>query len=292
MTGKKSGCLHTHTDFCDGKNTVEDYCIAAYGKGFHSLGFSAHAPVTKKTGFPDPCWREKEQRLDKYIETVNEAKRRWEGRLAVFLGLEVDFIKGLMSPADDDYRQLGLDYIIGSIHFLVPEKGAPFCVDHRTAEFEKCINESYGGDYYTAIESYYNNLESMINAGGFDFIGHPDLIRKNNAQNRFFNENSDFYLKKCESAAIHAGKNKLTIEVNTGGMNRGYIDTTYPSLPLLKMFRENNVAAVINADAHKTDQIDGHYDVAEKTMLEAGYAEAGLFAGKKNGIAEWRFYKL
>jgi histidinol-phosphatase (PHP family) len=44
----KYSCLHTHTDFCDGSGDVESFCRAAWEKGLTAIGFSAHAPLTKK----------------------------------------------------------------------------------------------------------------------------------------------------------------------------------------------------------------------------------------------------
>ena len=35
--------FHTHTAFCDGKDTPEEMVLAAVDKGFTSLGFSGHA---------------------------------------------------------------------------------------------------------------------------------------------------------------------------------------------------------------------------------------------------------
>ncbi|MCL2479880.1 MAG: histidinol-phosphatase [Treponema sp.] len=280
-------CLHTHTRFCDGKGEPEDYCKTAWEKGFSSLGFSAHAPITKKTGFPDPCWKDKEQRLDEYIEAVTVARKNWNGRLKVFLGLEVDYISGLMGPADEDYRKLGLDYIIGSVHFLLPPRGAPFCVDHRTEKFEAGLNEGYGGDISALTDAYYTSVESMLRLGGLDILGHPDLVKKNNANNRFFNEDAEFYLKKCKSTAELAGKCGIVIDVNTGGMNRGYLDSPYPSASLLKLFRENRVPAAINADAHTPEHLGGHYEEARRAMLAAGYTEMVLFNGRQNNRPVW-----
>ena len=36
--------FHTHTTFCDGKNTPEEMVVAAIEKGFVALGFSTHSP--------------------------------------------------------------------------------------------------------------------------------------------------------------------------------------------------------------------------------------------------------
>ena len=37
--------LHTHTTYCDGKNTAEEMVQKAIELGFKSLGFSGHAPM-------------------------------------------------------------------------------------------------------------------------------------------------------------------------------------------------------------------------------------------------------
>jgi histidinol-phosphatase (PHP family) len=288
----KYACLHTHTEFCDGKGDVETFCQRAWEKGFHSLGFSAHAPIEKKTGFPKTGWTMNEELLGEYIETVNSAKRRWQDRLPVFLGLEVDFIDGLISPADKDYREMGLDYIIGSVHYVLPPRGAPFTVDAPPEEVEQGIKDSYGGDPLPMVEAYWDSLEALIRSGGFDILGHPDILKKNNSQDRLFSEDSISYRNRIIRAAALAGEYKVTIEVNTGGMNRGRTDSPYPSLPLLKLFRENNVPALINADAHNPGDLDGYYPEARKHMLEAGYINTVVFLGKKNNDPLWQIEEL
>ena len=283
----KYACLHTHTNFCDGKGDVESFCCSAYEKGFHSLGFSSHAPVEKKTGFKTN-WHMKEERLGEYLEAINAAKQRWEGRLAIYAGLEVDYISGLMGPADNDYRDMGLDYIIGSCHYVIPSRGAPFTVDDSLNVVEQGIKDSYGGDPLAFAEAYWDSQEGLISSGGFDILGHPDLVKKNNAQGRLFSEDAEPYRKRIARAAVLAGEQGVTIEVNTGGLIRGWTDSIYPSLPLLRLFRENKVPAIINADAHKPENLDGYYPEARECLLAAGYKSMVLFEGKKDGRPVWR----
>jgi histidinol-phosphatase (PHP family) len=284
-------CIHTHTDFCDGKGTIESFCLAALEKGFGSLGFSAHAPIFKKTGIPSD-WHLKDERLEEYLDAVRAAGRRWEGKLRVYLGLEVDFIPGLMGPADRDYRDLGLDYIIGSVHFVVPARGEPFAVDGPLEELEKGLQEGYAGDGRALVNAYWDNLEAMHRAGGFDVLGHADLVKKNNSGSRFFSETEEFYRQRSAAAAALTAQSGVTAEINTGGMNRGKISSPYPSLPLLRLFRENQVPMVINADAHRPEDLDGHYAEARDALLAAGYTETALFEGRKDGRPQWRVEKL
>jgi histidinol-phosphatase (PHP family) len=284
-------CIHTHTNFCDGSDDIETCCRQAFRKGLSSIGFSAHAPVTAKTGFRTN-WHLGDERLSEYIDAVVSAKKRWQGKLPVYLGLEVDFIENLMGPADNDYLEMGLDYIIASIHYVFPPKGEPFTIDDTAELLDRGIKEGFGGDPMGMVETYLNSVEAMISAGGFDVLGHPDLVKKNNAGYRLFSEETDYYRKKTSHIAGLMAENRAAAEINTGGLNRGKINDCYPSLGFLKLFREHGVPMVINADAHKAGDLDGHYGEACKTMLEAGYMETVLFMGRENGKAIWKSEKL
>ena len=280
-------CIHTHTVFCDGTGSVETYCRRAYEKGLHSLGFSAHAPITKKTGLKSG-WHLGEEKLEEYLESVRAAKKRWEGRLPVYLGLEVDYIEKLMGPADRDYPGMGLDYIIGAVHFLIPPSGEPFTVDDDAELVDRGIKEGFNGDPLAMADAYWNAQEAMIRAGGFDLLAHPDLVKKNNSGSRLFSEDSDSYREKTAALAALMAAARLPAEINTGGMNRGKLKDCYPSFGFLKRLCEQGVPMVINSDAHRAEDLDGHYREAREALIAAGYTETLLFEGRKNGRAVWK----
>jgi histidinol-phosphatase (PHP family) len=237
-----------------------------------------------------------DERLGEYMDSVRSAQKRWEGKLPVYVGLEVDFIPGIMGPADKDYREMGLDYIIASVHYVLPPKGNLFTVDDSPENVDRGIKEGFGGDPMGMVESYLDSEEAMIRAGGFDVLGHPYLVKLHNNGNRFFDPKSDFYVKKITALAALLAETGVPSELNTGGLNRDRISECYPSLDFLKRFREQNVPIVINADAHRAAELDGHYEEARKTMLEAGYTETVLFEGRANGkaggYAVWKSERL
>jgi histidinol-phosphatase (PHP family) len=300
----KYSCIHTHTDFCDGRDTVEAMCREAWKRGLDSLGFSSHAPIRKKTGFKTN-WNIEEERFEEYLDAVREARERWKGRLPVYMGLEVDFIGGLMGPADRDLQELGLDYIIGSVHYVIPPGGAPFTVDGDLEEIERGIEEGCGGDPAALVNCYWDAEEAMIRAGGFDLLGHIDLIKKNNRFRearlpsgarlsgerppayRWFSEESPDYRARIAETARLLGERGVPAEINTGGMNRSGLPEPYPGLPCLRLLREQGVPLVINADAHRTEDLDGHYPRAREALLAAGYGETLLFRGRREGKALW-----
>jgi histidinol-phosphatase (PHP family) len=284
--------LHTHTLFCDGTDDVETMCRAAWEKGLVAVGFSAHGPIRRKTGL-NTNWHLPEERLAEYAAEVRAARKRWEGKIAVYLGLEMDYIKGLIGPADQDIQELGLDFIIASVHFVAPPgKGGLFSVDGSMKELERGVREGFSGDGEAMMVCYWNAVQDMIAAGGFDILGHADLIKKNNKDRRWFDPEGETYRRKIRETAQAAGKAALAVEVNTGGLTRRKTPDPYPSLPLLRHFREYGVPALITADAHRAQDLDGFYQTARESLLAAGYTTHVLFTGRKNKRPQWTFAAL
>lgn len=110
---------HTHSAFCDGEMMPEDYVLAAVRKGFSAIGFTSHAPVPFCTD-----WTMKPENLDKYIENINDLKKKYKNQIQIYTGLETDFY-----PGSADFRNHpGVDFTIGSVHFIHDQKTAGILV--------------------------------------------------------------------------------------------------------------------------------------------------------------------
>jgi histidinol-phosphatase (PHP family) len=280
--------LHNHSIFCDGKDDIETLCRSAFEKNLYAIGFSAHAPITKKTGI-ESDWHLKDDRFNEYVEQVLAAKKRWHGKLEVLLGFEIDYIKGLRSALDKDITEVNPDYLIGSVHFLIPANGAkPFTVDGPQEEFTQGLNEGFNGDAQALMNSYYDAQLEMIALGGFEILGHADLVKKNCIGKNLWPREEEVYRQKeialasGKASGKAAGKAGIIAEVNTGGINRNKINEVYPSGTFLSFFRENNVPVIITADAHSAPEIKGNYDIAVKTLLSAGFSDHVIIF-RKNG---------
>ncbi len=106
--------LHTHSKFCDGTGEPEEFVHSALAKGFHTLGFSSHAPVPFENNF---AIRD-EAALQNYCRTIRELRVKYHDRISIWLALELDYIEGI-SRDFSEFRQLcGLDYTIGSVHLV------------------------------------------------------------------------------------------------------------------------------------------------------------------------------
>ena len=80
----KSNC-HTHTIYCDGKNTAREMVEAAIEKGFVSLGFSGHSPMKDKND-----WTMSAEDVSRYAEEINSLKGEYADKIDILCGIELD----------------------------------------------------------------------------------------------------------------------------------------------------------------------------------------------------------
>ena len=191
-------------------------------------------------------------RFGDYRAEIRRLGREWAPRgLEVLLGLEIDWVPGLCSPRDRVFEEAGLDYSIGSVHFVDLPGSGRFAVDDGAEAFESYMARFEGAQPGRALyEGYYLMLSQLIESGGFDILGHFDLVRKNNVEGRWFDEASRGYLDAAIGAARLLKGRDIVVEINVGGMSRGKVKTPYPSLPILRELRADGVRITFSADAH------------------------------------------
>lgn len=266
-TGVGFGNFHTHTRHCDGKGEAEEFAEAALRKGMPRLGFSGHNVVP----FP-ASWTMKPGDLPGYLRDVRDVKSSYAGRLEVFLGIEADYIPGVASPADPAIRGLGLDYVIGSVHFLAPAEGRyDWTVDGAPEEMEKGVAVCFGGSVRNLVESYYQRVAEMDRRARPDIIGHFDIVKKNNRGARWFSEEEPWYRRAALAALEAVAAGGSVLEVNTGGVVRNTSGALYPSPFILREALRMGIPVMVTADAHRPETIDGHFAQTVRHLRELGF---------------------
>lgn len=254
---------HTHCAFCDGKMMPEDYVLSAAKKGFSSIGFTSHAPVLFETD-----WTMKPANLPIYIDLINSLKGKYKNEIQIYTGLETDYY-----PGCKDYRDYpGVDYTIGAIHFIYDEKNRKYmALDGSIDEFIETLDITFNGDIQALVETYYDLLREMLKTHTPDILAHLDVIKKNNINNQFFIETDSWYRKQVEELLKIVKKNNVIVEVNTGGISRGYTTDVYPSSWILRLMKQMDIPLVLNSDAHHPDWIDTYYNNALDIIKKSGY---------------------
>lgn len=105
-------------------------------------------------------------------------------------------------------------------------------------------------------------------------LGHLDLITKHNAEGRLFDESAPRY-RAAALAALHAADPAATLlEINTGGVARGYRTAPYPALFLLQEWRHMGGRVILTSDAHSAGAIVFGYGQAAELARAAGFSRA------------------
>lgn len=235
---------HTHTTFCDGKNTPEEMVVSALERGFTRLGFTSHSDM-----LTDPA---------AYVSEIRRLAEKYATRIWLFCGLELEL-------ADIDHRSSfiinnsSFDYIIGSHHYLTAPDGSRFAIDNTPEELALGVRANFDGDWMAFARAYYAAIRSTLK-NDFEVVGHVDLIRKFNSKCGFFSESDPTYLGEIEATADAIADSGKVVEVNTGAISRGWMDDAYPSKPFRELLRARGVRFVLSSDAHSADALDCAFD--------------------------------
>ncbi len=260
--------LHTHTCYCDGKNTPEEVIQAARKQGFDSIGFSGHS----YTSYEGEYCMQPDQTIA-YCEHIRRLQAEWGEEFPIFCGLEFDMYS--------DTPQEGYDYLIGSVHYIKKD-GQIWGFDRSQQEVAELIHTVFGGDGMAYAVSYYETLAQLPEYGKFDIIGHPDIICKHSDAVEFFDETDPTY-RHAVTEALEALRGKIPLfEVNTGAISRGYRKTPYPSPYLLDELKRLGFGAVVSSDCHDCRYLDQSFPDAFELLKAHGFRE--IYSLTKNGF--------
>ena len=191
--------FHVHTRRCKHAEDVEDevYVKKAIELGANRIVFTDHAP------FPGNPFgnRMDYEELPEYIDTLRFLKNRYQGKIEIFCGLEVEYllsfdsyIKELKESGDFDVLILGqhmYELIDRPMHWS-------FELEDKSREHEFLAEAMING----------------INTGYFDVVAHPD---------RIFRRCKD-WTKTCNHIAyeigVSAARASMPLERNFSSMQR------------------------------------------------------------------------
>ena len=247
---------HTHTTWCDGKDSPRKIIQAAVAKDFDVIGFSSHAMLPES----DTDWVLTPEKAPRYAREVRLLADEYRGQIKVLCGVEADYVPGGANPDRATYAAISPDYIIGSVHFVLAPDGTRVEVDHSPDLLADGIRDHFGGDAAAYVRAYYAQVRDMVAAFDFDVVGHLDLVRKFNAKHPYFDEKAGWYREELVKTADAVAASGKLAEVNTGAISRGWLNDAYPSPEFRQLLRERGVRFVLNSDAHAADAIDCAFD--------------------------------
>ncbi len=227
---------HTHTAFCDGKDSPEALVLEAIRLGCPEIGFSGHA----HTAF-DESWCMSVDGTKEYISCINALKAKYAGQIKVLLGVEQDYFSD--APTE------GYDYVIGSVHY-VKKDGVYLPVDESREIQLQIVKEHYAGDFYAFCEDYFALVGDVYNKTKCDIVGHFDLIEKFNEAGDLFDRSSPRYRAAADAALDRLLQTGAAFEINFGAVARGCRSEPYPDARLLERLKAAHAKLIKTSDCH------------------------------------------
>lgn len=257
--------FHGHSDYCDGRGTLTEYIETALTQDVLALGFSSHAPLPFETDWAMTC------KVEDYCAAILRLKQLYQDRIPLFTGLEIDYFSEQLAP-QPLFQHPALDYTIGSIHYLGIDTKTqlPWTLDFTPDSFQEGLDRIFHGQIKSLVTAYFQAVREMVNNCRPDIIGHLDLVKKFNRNSRFFTEEEDWYREAVYETLDTISKQGGIIEINTGGMSRGWLDSQYPATWILTRCRDLNIPLMLNSDCHQPNHLTYAFSETAKLLLSMG----------------------
>lgn len=229
---------HTHHFLCShALGNVEDYVVEAIKNNFTEIGISDHGPINAVAFYRMSI----DDFYNVYLKQLNDAIIKYEGKIKIYKGLEIEYIYGDNSY----YHKLleDLDYLILGPHYYKGEK-----VLHPYSTYEI--------DTHEKLEAYTKYIEDALDTKCFKILAHPDL---------FINgyKHVDSFAKSCIKRICEAvERNDCFIEFNAGGIRSNKIFDSngnplyaVPNDDFWKIVETTNAKVIIGSDCHKPEEL-------------------------------------
>ncbi|QHW31284.1 histidinol-phosphatase HisJ [Paenibacillus rhizovicinus] len=265
---------HTHTKFCYHGNDAESekYIDRAIELGFQRYSITEHPPLPDAWVPDEKLMGElamPEAELPLYMDYVSTIKQKYEGRIEITTGLELDYLQGALSYTEAivDRYQNQLEDVVYSVHFL-PGRGGMRCVDFTADDFSENLL-SYYGTLEKVVDEYYNHVEAAIEwAAGLPMrkrIGHINLIEKFSQKLPPIDEAQ--IKRRLENILPKLAKSGVGIDVNTAGLRVPTCGKPYVPEWFFAACKEQGIPLVYGSDSHRPDHVGSGYEWFEAQLL-------------------------
>ncbi|MCI9636672.1 MAG: histidinol-phosphatase HisJ family protein [Hungatella sp.] len=247
----------------DSREPLEMICQGAIEAGIREIMVTDHYEMFKDADKYPPY---RQEYLDKCVQSVEECRDKFEGRLYVGLGIELGQWHLQRQAADMVVGAYPFDYVIGSFHKLDD-------IDLKFFHYKEL-------DSKKLCRRYLEELLLIAGQGDFDCMAHLDLIKRYAAEQgvSIRAEDEEELVREILKTLIKRGKG---LEVNTSGLRQA-VKEMFPSADILRWYREEGGSILtIGSDAHRRQDVGAGFEEAGKLLSSLGFLYVSHFRGRK-----------
>lgn len=262
---------HAHDDASsDGVAPLAEHVDAARRAGLVHFCTTNHVEVLEEDGSWTVDREEAIPRFRAEVEAAAELRERGPG-LDVRAGAEFEYRPAWTDELDALAAAVELDLVIGSVHV----------VDGLNVSGGEEPDRYFATrDAREAYRRYFETVGEMVAWGGFDVVGHFDLVA------RYGHEHHGAYDPADHEATIRPvlaemARRGLGIEVNTSGVAQAP-GVPYPRAEILAWARQEGVPFLtLGADSHVPRHVDRGLAEGAAAARRAGWEEVTVLADRR-----------
>lgn len=246
---------HMHTPLCKhARGEPEEYAEQGVARGLRGIIMTCHSPMPDRFSYQV---RMAPEQFDEYVALVERATESLAlQNFDVMLGMESDWFPGMEGWLSELHKRADFHYILGSVHYHIPEYRAEF----------------WKGDSMAFQTGYFLHLAEAAESGLFDSISHPDLVK-----NAFPDTwDVDAISPIIAEALDRIQQTGVAMELNTSGLHKS-VPEMNPGPEMLAMMAEREIPVVIGSDSHQPRRVGANFEDALEFLSEAGYREVSYF---------------
>ena len=233
---------HIHAQVLPNPAGAESFVQTAIERGFGEICITDHMPLSISTaGDRIPHGMVKE-----YCRQVGELAKKYEDRITVRTGIEIDYHPTLISEIEAVLGEGTFDYVLGSSHLHI-FKDRYFNPPVSRKEFANAVLE---------------NVALAAESGYFDVIPHMDMYRwvftwSGNRPSLIDDGFSEQEMVPAIDAALHAiHQNGVRLEINPHfAESTGLLENAYPSALILQRALAMGIPFSYGSDAHHAESV-------------------------------------
>lgn len=234
----------------DGKATIRQQCQRAVALGLDEIGFSEHKdfdPADPVVDYLD---------YDRYAAEIARAREEFAGRLAIRMGVEVDYQKWFEERIAAYLAEHPFDFVLGSVHYVDG-------VMLMTPEYLR------GRTVEEAYRLYFQAVRDSVESGLIDIVGHLEYANRRGVPACGPYDPTPYREQMAELFDRMVERN-VVLEINTAGLRQG-VGHPYPCAAHVALYAARGGRLLsIGSDSHHPDDLAASYATAARLALAQG----------------------
>ncbi|MBT4287083.1 MAG: histidinol-phosphatase HisJ [Deltaproteobacteria bacterium] len=245
---------HMHTVYSDGNATIAEMVQSAIQKGMDQITFTDHMPLPW-----DNDYAMRIDNIEKYKQEIELTQKNNLGKIRINKGIEFEFLPAFV-PWIQSILDKKWDYKILSVHNIY-KNNQPLDVNGSAEDFSVLL-KNFDHDIKAVCLEYYNIIQTAVQFGWFDIVGHLDVIKKHNFNQQYFDDSAPWYRSIVLETLDIIKKQGMKMEVNMSGFNDP-VKEQHPSKWIIQEASKRNIPLVLSSDSHKSKSIGQNFNIID-----------------------------